>query len=170
MLDFVLDPIRKPFQDLRRGELELTNQAFIGQSQETVKPVSRNLNEYLSKLYCMKNNCAVPIDKDKLKTFNCSVMDVSGEYAKEADVAFVFLSPSRLESARYREKIESALKEQVKGTVRSGTLVPGWLSEMGFGKLKWNKPYEEIILLGEMMSTPDNIIDLRQKKPITPTQ
>jgi hypothetical protein len=71
---------------------------------------------------------------------------------------------------KHLEKIESALKEQVKGTVRSGTLVPGWLSEMGFGKLKWNKSYEEVILLGEMMSTPDNVIDLRQKKPITPTQ
>ena len=47
--------------------------------------------------------------KERLKTFNCSVMDVSGEYAKEADIAFVFLSPSPLESARYREKIESTL-------------------------------------------------------------
>lgn len=71
-------------------------------------------------------NCAVHLDlydvhslkgrrsvlnkcKEKLKTFNCSVMDISGEYAKEADIAFVFLSPSRLESARYREKIEKAL-------------------------------------------------------------
>lgn len=47
--------------------------------------------------------------KEKLKTFNVSVMDISSEYAKEADIAFVFLSPSALESARYREKIESAL-------------------------------------------------------------
>ncbi len=47
--------------------------------------------------------------KEKLKTFNVSVMDISGEYAREADIAFVFLSPSSLESARYREKIENAL-------------------------------------------------------------
>ncbi len=47
--------------------------------------------------------------KEKLKTFNVSVMDMSGEYAREADIAFVFLSPSLLESARYREKIENAL-------------------------------------------------------------
>ena len=47
--------------------------------------------------------------KEKLKTFNVSVMDISGEYAREADIAFVFLSPSPLESARYREKIENAL-------------------------------------------------------------
>jgi len=30
--------------------------------------------------------------KEKLKAFNLSVLDVSGEYAKEADIAFVFLS------------------------------------------------------------------------------
>lgn len=47
--------------------------------------------------------------KEKLKTFNVSVMDISSEYPKEADIAFVFLSPSRLESARYRDKIENAL-------------------------------------------------------------
>ena len=47
--------------------------------------------------------------KEKLKTFNVSVMDISGEYAKEADIAFAFLSPTPLESARYREKIENAL-------------------------------------------------------------
>ena len=47
--------------------------------------------------------------KEKLKTFNVSVMDISGEYAREADIAFVFLSPSPLESARYREKIENTL-------------------------------------------------------------
>ena len=47
--------------------------------------------------------------KEKLKTFNVSVMDISGEYAKEADIAFVFVSPTPLESARYREKIENTL-------------------------------------------------------------
>ena len=47
--------------------------------------------------------------KEKLKTFNVSVMDISPEYPKEGEVAFVFLSPDRLEAARYREKIENAL-------------------------------------------------------------
>ncbi len=47
--------------------------------------------------------------KEKLKTFNVSVMDISGEYPKETDMAFVFLSPNPLEAARYREKIENAL-------------------------------------------------------------
>jgi len=47
--------------------------------------------------------------KEKLKAFNLSVLDVSGEYAKEADIAFVFLSQNSLGSAQYREKIEKML-------------------------------------------------------------
>lgn len=48
--------------------------------------------------------------KEKLKAFNLSVMDISGEYAKEADIAFVFLSPNSLKAAQYREKIEQMLE------------------------------------------------------------
>lgn len=38
-------------------------------------------------------------------------MDISGEYSKEADIAFVFLSPNSLKSAQYREKIEKILEK-----------------------------------------------------------
>jgi uncharacterized protein len=48
--------------------------------------------------------------KEKLKLFNVSVLDISGEYAKEADIAFVFLTPNVLKSAQYREKIEKMLE------------------------------------------------------------
>jgi len=48
--------------------------------------------------------------KEKLKAFNVSVLDVSGEYAKEADIAFVFLSPNSLSAAQYREKVEKMLE------------------------------------------------------------
>ena len=48
--------------------------------------------------------------KEKLKAFNLSVLDVSGEYAKEADIAFVFLSQNSLGAAQYREKIEKMLE------------------------------------------------------------
>jgi hypothetical protein len=48
--------------------------------------------------------------KEKLKAFNLSVMDISGEYAKEADIALVFLSPNSLKSRQYREKIEQMLE------------------------------------------------------------
>jgi len=48
--------------------------------------------------------------KEKLKALNVSVLDVSGEYAKEADIAFVFLSPNALSAAQYREKVEKMLE------------------------------------------------------------
>lgn len=49
--------------------------------------------------------------KEKLKSFNVSVLDVSGEYAKEADIAFTFLSPNSLKAVQYREKIEHMLEK-----------------------------------------------------------
>jgi uncharacterized protein YlxP (DUF503 family) len=48
--------------------------------------------------------------KEKLKKFNVSVLDVSGEYAKEADIAFAYLSPNALTSAQYRDKIENMIQ------------------------------------------------------------
>lgn len=51
--------------------------------------------------------------KEKLKnSFNASVLDVSSEYPKEADIALVFLSPNALTAAQYREKIERFLEKQ----------------------------------------------------------
>jgi len=47
--------------------------------------------------------------KEKLKAFNVSILDVSGEYAKEAGIAFVFLAPDAMKSAQYRDKIEKML-------------------------------------------------------------
>jgi hypothetical protein len=48
--------------------------------------------------------------KEKLKSFNVSVMDVSGEYPKEADIALVFLTPDSRSAAQYRDKIERMLE------------------------------------------------------------
>lgn len=48
--------------------------------------------------------------KEKLKAFNVSVLDLSGEYAKEADVAFVFLSHNAKSAAQYKENIEQMLE------------------------------------------------------------
>jgi len=63
--------------------------------------------------------------KEKLKAFNLSVLDVSGSYAKEADIAFVFLSPNSLEASQYRAKIEMML-------------------ERNFGEFEWEVDFEEI--------------------------
>jgi len=63
--------------------------------------------------------------KEKLKHFNVSVLDLSGSYAKEADIAFVFLSPNGLEASQYRNKIEKML-------------------ERNFSELDWELDFEEI--------------------------
>jgi uncharacterized protein YlxP (DUF503 family) len=47
--------------------------------------------------------------KEKLKQFNLSLLDISGSYAKEADIAFVYLSPNPRTSSQYRNKIEQML-------------------------------------------------------------
>jgi uncharacterized protein YlxP (DUF503 family) len=48
--------------------------------------------------------------KERLKKLNLSLLDMSGEYAKEADVAFAFLSHDAREAARYKEKIETLME------------------------------------------------------------
>ena len=48
--------------------------------------------------------------KEKLKAFNVSVLDVSGEYAKEVDIAFVFLSPDAKQGTQYLQKIEAMIE------------------------------------------------------------
>ncbi|MHC3994331.1 DUF503 domain-containing protein [Thiomicrolovo sp. ZZH C-3] len=48
--------------------------------------------------------------KERLKAFNVSVMDVSGEYPKEGDIAFVFLSADARTAAQYRDAVEQMLE------------------------------------------------------------
>lgn len=65
----------------------------------------------LPQIHSLKGRRAVTNSiKEKLKAFNVSVIDLSGEYAKEADIGFVFVSPNTLKSAQYREKIDSMLE------------------------------------------------------------
>jgi len=63
--------------------------------------------------------------REKLKAFNVSVLDISGEYPKEADIAFAFLTPDARTSAQYREKIEQMI-------------------ERNFSALNYTLDYEEI--------------------------
>jgi uncharacterized protein YlxP (DUF503 family) len=48
--------------------------------------------------------------KERLKRYNLSLLDLSGEYAREADIAFVFLSPDSKLAAQYRDTIEQMLE------------------------------------------------------------
>ncbi len=63
--------------------------------------------------------------KDRLKKFNISVLDISGEYAKEAEIALVWLSHDKKHSAQIRQSIERVL-------------------DNGFGEFIWHMEIEEI--------------------------
>ncbi len=47
--------------------------------------------------------------KEKLKKFNVSILDISGEYPKEAALAVAFLSPDEEKANSYVQKIENFL-------------------------------------------------------------
>ena len=63
--------------------------------------------------------------KEKLKAFNVSVLDISGEYPKEAEIAFVFLSPDSRLGAQYLQKIEAMIDRH-------------------FGEYAWEVEYEVV--------------------------
>ena len=47
--------------------------------------------------------------KDKLKKFNVSILDISGEYPKEASVAIVYAAHNEKQAGEIRKKIENFL-------------------------------------------------------------
>ena len=47
--------------------------------------------------------------KDKLKKFNISVLDISGEYPKEGSIAIVFAAHNEKQAAEIQRKIENFL-------------------------------------------------------------
>ncbi|BBG66062.1 hypothetical protein NNO_1359 [Hydrogenimonas sp.] len=50
--------------------------------------------------------------KERLSDMNCSVLDISGEYPKEATIAISFLSPDDRQAKRKIEKIETMLESR----------------------------------------------------------
>ena len=48
--------------------------------------------------------------KSRLKTHNLSVLDVSGEYVKEADLVMAYLALDAASAARQRDAIEALLE------------------------------------------------------------
>jgi uncharacterized protein YlxP (DUF503 family) len=48
--------------------------------------------------------------KEKLKKFNISQLDVSGEYPKEASVAIIMLTANETQAQQQIQKIESVLE------------------------------------------------------------
>jgi len=48
--------------------------------------------------------------KDRIGTLNCSILDISGEYPKEAEIAIAFLSSNEQHAKQKIEKIETILE------------------------------------------------------------
>lgn len=48
--------------------------------------------------------------KERLKRLNISLLDISGEYPKEAELAIAFLAPDAAFAASLRERIEQILE------------------------------------------------------------
>ena len=63
--------------------------------------------------------------KERLRRMNLSLLDLSGEYAHEADLAFAYLAHDVRQSAQYRESIERVL-------------------ERYFGEYEYSVDYEEL--------------------------
>ena len=51
--------------------------------------------------------------KEYLKKHNLSLLDISGEYAREADIAFAFLSHDGRGAEQYKARIEAALEKYI---------------------------------------------------------
>jgi hypothetical protein len=66
---------------------------------------------------------------------------------------------------KHLESLETAFEAQIMGMIRKGVGVPGWMVEPKIGRLKWDKPINEVVAMGDMMEH-----DLRKNEAITPTQ
>lgn len=73
-------------------------------------------------------------------------------------------------AAKQIEYLVSGFEEQAKGLIRSGVNVPGWITEQGVGREKWDKPVEEVIAMGDMMGynlrKPEDVITPIQSKKL----
>lgn len=60
----------------------------------------------------------------------------------------------------------SGLEAQAVASLKQGQQVPFWMMESTAGRLAWNRPAEEVFVLGDMLG-----VDLRKPaEPVTPTQ
>ena len=60
---------------------------------------------------------------------------------------------------------KTGLSSRVESLLRSGQPVPGWTMQNKSGHLAWTRPYEQIVMIGDL-----NGMDLKKQQLITPTQ
>ena len=66
---------------------------------------------------------------------------------------------------KHLESLESGFEEQIKSKLYAGQNVLGWATEPSFGREKFDRPYDEIVAMGDMLGK-----DLRKKVTVTPKQ
>ena len=115
--------------------------------------------------YCSARHACKPAIQAGLQMYELAGQPLPLELSPDALGTQLTIVKRAIEQLGY---IESGLDEQVKGLKRSGTLVPGWITEMGLGYEKWEKPIPEVIALGDMMQVdlrkPDNAITPKQAR------
>jgi len=60
-------------------------------------------------VFSLKERRKINSIKDKLKKFNISILDISGEYPKEASIAICFLAHNEKQAGEIKRKIEDFL-------------------------------------------------------------
>lgn len=97
-----------------------------------------------------------------VRLYEAASAPVPVELSPEAlGVQFAIIQRAR----KQLEYLESGYEEQIKGLMRSGASVPGFMVEESVGRERWAKPIEEVVALGDMLGH-----DLRKRDAITPNQ
>lgn len=99
--------------------------------------------------FCSARHACEPALKAGVGLYEVAAKPVPLELSPEAlgvQLAIIKRAISQL------EYLESGFDEQVKNLIRSGANVPGWVAEMGKGRLKWNRSINEVIALGDMLN------------------
>lgn len=59
----------------------------------------------------------------------------------------------------------TGIEIQVEMLVKTGTIVPGWGLDTKYGRRAWNKPFDEVVAVGDLLG-----VELRKNETCTPTQ
>jgi hypothetical protein len=65
--------------------------------------------------------------------------------------------------------LQTALNSQVENTIKQGKVVPGFITEQSYGRQNWSKPFEEVVMLGEMYDvkvTKDTLVTPKQAQKL----
>lgn len=113
--------------------------------------------------FCSARHACEPALKAGMGLFEVTAKPLPLELSTQALGVQLAIVRRAIDQLNY---LESGYAEQIKSLIASGQRVPGWVAEMGRGRLTWKKPINEIIVLGDMLKK-----ELRKPdQAITPNQ